>query len=99
MRPLVDGLEALLSDRELGAVLFISGVFDKYWSINLCQLLNELAAAHQDKPLVCCIYGPSGDEDIKELQNTGKVVAFPTPERAIRALAGLSEYSQLRSRL
>lgn len=67
MRPLVDGLEALLSDRELGAVLFISGVFDKNWSINLCQLLNELAAAHQDKPLVCCIYGPRGDEDIKEL--------------------------------
>lgn len=99
MKPMIDGLEALLSDRELGAVIFISGVFDRNWSINLCQILNELAAAHQDKPLVCCIYGPRGDEDIKELQNTGKVVAFPTPERAIRALAGLSEYSQLRRRL
>jgi len=99
IKPLVDGLKALLADHELGAVLFIGAAFDEGWGINLCQLLSELAAAHQDKPLACCIYGPYADQAIKELQDTGKAVGFPTPERAIRALARLNEYSQLRSRL
>ncbi|MCX6009130.1 MAG: CoA-binding protein [Chloroflexi bacterium] len=96
---LIDGLEALLADHELGAVLFIGAAFDEKWGTGLCQLLSELAAAHQDKPLTCCIYGPSAEQAIKEMQDTGKVVGFHTPERAIKALARLNEYSRLRSGL
>ena len=96
MKPLIDGLEALLSDEQLGAVLFIGGAFDEKWATRLCQLLTELAVDHQDKPVACCIYGPYGDEAIRQLQDAGKAVGFPTPERAIRALARLKEYSQLR---
>ena len=99
MKPLIDGLEAFLADHELGAVLFIGAAFDEKWGTGLCHLLSELAAAHQDKPLVCCIYGPYAEQDIKEMQDAGKVVGFPTPERAIKALARLNEYSRLRSRL
>ena len=99
IKPLIDGLETLLSDHELGAVLLICGAFDRKFGTELCQLLNELAAAHQDKPLACCLYGPYGDEVIKELQDAGKVAGFPTPERAIRALARLNEYSQFRRSL
>ena len=94
MRPLRDGLEVLLSDTQLGALLFINAAFDEKWATGICQLLNESAAAHQDKPVACCIYGPYGNEAIKELQDTGMVAAFPTPERAVRALARLNEYSQ-----
>ena len=96
VKPMVDGLEALLSDDALGAVLYIGAAFDDKWATSLCQLLIGLAAAHQDKPLTCCIYGPYGDEAIKVLQESGKVVGFRTPERAIRALARLSQYSRLR---
>ena len=96
MKPLIDGLEALLSDEQLGAALFIGGAFDEKWATRLCQLLTELAVDHQDKPVACCIYGPYGDEAIRQLQDAGKAVGFPTPERAIRALARLKEYSQLR---
>ncbi|MCK4331320.1 MAG: hypothetical protein KAW81_02080, partial [Dehalococcoidia bacterium] len=96
MKPLIDGLEGLLSDEQLGAVLFIGGAFNEEWATRLCQLLTELAADHQDKPVACCIYGPYGDEAIWQLQDAGKAVGFPTPERAIRALARLKEYSQLR---
>jgi len=96
MKPLADGLESLLSDDQVGGVLFIGAAFDEKWSIGLCQLLTELATAHQDKPLACCIYGPCGNQAIGELQNSGRVAGFPTPERAVRALARLSEYSQLR---
>ncbi len=99
IKPLIDGLEVLLSDPEIGAVLFIGAAFDEKWGAGLCQLLNELAAAHQDKPLACCIYGPYTNETIKELQDAGEVVGFTTPERAIRALTRLNEYSQLRRRL
>jgi acyl-CoA synthetase (NDP forming) len=96
---MVDGLEALLADHELGAVFFIGAAFDESWATNLCKFLTELAAAHQDKPLVCSIYGPSAGQTINEMQDAGKVVGFPTPERAIRALARLNEYSRLRSGL
>ncbi len=96
MKPLIDGLNALLSDEHLGAVLFLGATFNEKWSTALCQLLNEAAADHQDKPLACCLWGPCGDKAIRELGDAGKVVGFPTPERAIRALARLKEYSQLR---
>src|SRR4030043_199896 len=93
---LIDGLENLLADHELGAVFFIGAAFDERWATDLCKLLTELAAAHQDKPLMCSIYGPSAGQAINEMQEAGKVVGFPTPERAIRALARLNEYSRLR---
>ena len=96
MKPMINGLDALLSDEQLGAVLFICGAFNEKWSTELGQLLTELAADHRDKAVACCIYGPYGDEAIRELQDAGKAVGFPTPERAIRALAQLKEYSQLR---
>jgi acyl-CoA synthetase (NDP forming) len=96
---LIDGLETLLNDHELGAVFFIGAAFDERWATDLCKLLTELAAAHPDKPLVCSIYGPSAGQAINEMQDAGKVVGFPTPERAIRALARLNEYSRLRNGL
>jgi acetyltransferase len=99
IKPLIDGLKVLLSDPQIGAVLFIGAAFDEKWGAGLYQLLNELAATYQDKPLACCIYGPYANETIKELQDAGKVVGFPTPERAIRALSRLNKYSQLRRRL
>ncbi|MFC2050289.1 CoA-binding protein [Chloroflexota bacterium] len=96
---LIDGLEVLLGDPELGAVLVICAAFDENWATDLCQLLTKVAAVHQDKPLACCIYGPCAAQAINEMQDAGKVAGFPTPERAIRALARLNEYSRLRSSL
>lgn len=97
--PLVDGLNTLLSDPQLGAVIFIGAAFDDKWASGLPLFLTDLAVRHPDKPFACCIYGPNGDDAIKGLQEAGKVAAYPTPERAIRALARIYEYSQLRGRL
>jgi acyl-CoA synthetase (NDP forming) len=97
--PLVEGLNTLLSDWQLGAVVFIGAAFDEKWAVSLTQFLTDLANQHPDKALVCCLYGPYGDEAIKKLQEAGRVVAYPTPERAIRALARVYEYSLLRGRL
>ncbi|MBM3148794.1 MAG: hypothetical protein FJ008_02700 [Chloroflexi bacterium] len=97
--PLIDSLNTLLSDPQLGAVIFIGAAFDEKWATGLPQFLTDLAVRHPDKPFACCIYGPNGDDAIKGLQEAGKIAAYPTPERAIRALARIYEYSQLRSRL
>ncbi len=78
-KPLKAGLEILLSDKEMGAVVFIGAASDKRRSTSFCQLISDLAVKHQDKPLVACIFGPYGDEIINKLQETGKVVGFPTP--------------------
>jgi acetyltransferase len=94
-----DGLEVLLGNYELGAVLVICAAFDEKWATDLCQLLTEVAAVHQDKPLACCVYGPCAAQAINEMQDAGRVAGFPTPERAIRTLARLNEYSQSRSGL
>jgi len=98
-KPLTDGLEALLGDHELGAVLFIGAAITEKWGASFCQVLNELASVHQDKPLVCSINGPYAGQVIQHMHDAGKVVGFQTPARAINALARLNEYSRLRSRL
>jgi len=97
--PLVNGLNTLLSDTQLGAVIFIGAAFDEKWATGLPQFLTDLAARHPDKPFACCIYGPNGDDAIKGLQEAGKIAAYPTPERALKALDKVYQYSQLRSRL
>jgi acyl-CoA synthetase (NDP forming) len=99
VEPLVDGLNTLLSDPQLGAAIFIGAAFDAQWASGLPRFLTDLATRHPDKPFACCIYGPNGDDAIKGLQEAGKVAGYPTPERAIRALARVYEYSQLSSRL
>lgn len=99
LRPLIDGLKILLSDSDIGAVLFIGAAFDEKWGSGICQLLTELATAYENKPLVCCIYGPYAAETVERLQSEGKVVGFATPERAMRALIRLYEYSELRKGL
>jgi len=94
-----ESLEILLADKQLDAVAFIGGSFYKEYTNELCPLLNEIATTYQTKPFVCSLYGPYANEAIKELHNGGKIAAFPTPERAIRALARLNEYSLFRKRL
>lgn len=94
-KPLRLCLETLLSDPQLGGVLFLSPIFDKKWLADYSELLNEIAAHHPCKPFVCALWGPYGDTAIKRLQDQGRIVAFSTPERAIRALSRLAEYVQL----
>ena len=94
-----ESLEILLSDNQLDAVALIGGAFYKEYAAELCPLLNELATKYQSKPFVCSLYGPYGNEAITELHTGGKIAAFPTPERAMRALARLNEYSLFRKGL
>ncbi len=54
----------------------------------------------QKKPLISCILSPPGiwDEQVKDLENAGALVNYPTPERAAQAMTNLWKYRQLQSR-
>jgi len=95
-KPLIFCLDTLLSDPELGAVLFLCPIFDEAWLNEYSEVLNGVAERYPGKPFVCALWGPYGDVAIKRLQDQGRIVAFPTPERAIKALSRLAEYSQQR---
>jgi acyl-CoA synthetase (NDP forming) len=48
---------------------------------------------------VAALTGPCSFELVQELQDEGRILAFPAPERAIRALARLHQYSESRLRI
>jgi len=98
VRTLSDILEILLCDEEFGALLFIQIIPDAATSIGIKGLLNNLITQYPSRPLVATLTGPCSFDLVKELQSEGIVLAFTTPERAIRALARVHQYNQYRSR-
>jgi acyl-CoA synthetase (NDP forming) len=97
-RTLSDILEILLSDREFGGLLFIQIIPSPAMSGQIKGLLNSLAAKYPFRPLVAALTGPCSFDLVRELQNEGRVLAYPTPEQAIRALARVYQYAQFRAR-
>ncbi|MFA5077856.1 MAG: CoA-binding protein [Dehalococcoidia bacterium] len=91
-------MEILLADRAYGGWIFIQIVQDMRKGGHTRDLLKGMAARHPDKPLVGVLTGPHGSDVAGELQENG-VLAFPTPERASRALARLYRYYLRRSAL
>jgi len=97
-RAIEDIMEILLEDQTFGGWMFIQIVPNSMVSSQTRVILNGLISRHPDKALVCVLTGPHGSEIIRELQEDG-ILAFPTPERASRALACLYRYYLRRSAL
>jgi len=93
---LTEGIDAVLSDYEVDAAFLIWAVPNRQTCTHLCHILTKLAEAHQDKPLACCLVGACVEEAKHMLEATGKIIVFYTPDRAIRALARLAQYSAFR---
>lgn len=55
----------------------------------------------QRKPVISCLMGPPGiwEDEVLDLEQTGALVNFPTPERAAGALAALHRSALLRDRV
>jgi acyl-CoA synthetase (NDP forming) len=87
-------LEALFSDPAVDAVLCICGISESAVCDRFRQYAERLTRDYPDKPLVWYIYGPLANEARSELEDTGKTQVFSSPDRAIRALAHLADYSQ-----
>jgi len=92
-------VRAVLDDGNVDATL----LFMMFASANvdaverMSDLLKDWA---QKKPLISCILSPPGiwDQQVKDLENAGALVNYPTPERAAEAMANLWKYRQLQSK-
>ena len=93
-------VEAVMQDSNVQAIL----LFMMFASANLdaiermAELLKNWA---QKKPLISCFLSPPGiwDDQIRELEDSGALVNFPTPERAANAMAALCQYGKVARRL
>lgn len=99
LKGLREGFKILLPDPQIDGILFIGGAFSKRFCTELCKVLEDQADMQPDKPLVCYLYGPYANEAREQLKQSGKTMALPTPDRAIRVLARLCQYSDFRRRL
>ena len=93
-RTLSDILEILLSDEEFGALLFIQIIPSPAMSREIKGILDILVAKYPSRPLVAALTGPCSFELVRELQSEGRALAFTAPERAMRALGRLHQYSE-----
>ena len=86
-------LKTLLDDPGVDAVLGIFGAFTPSAGLEYYQITEKAIAYHPGKPIVFYFYGAFGAEAWREFQSKENTVAFPSPDRAARALAHLADYS------
>ena len=96
---LIEGIDTILSDRQVDAVLYIGAIWSRESCSEFYELFSKQAEAHPDKPFVCYLYGSHAAEVTDKLHESSRAMAFLTPERAIRTLAHLADYSTFRNRL
>lgn len=87
-------LEALLGDENADALLAIIPDFVEMFGEqgDICSQLRELVNTYRDRPLVFSALGAPGRFVARLEQNN--MLVFPSPERAVRALARLCTFSQ-----
>ena len=88
---IAEGICALIND--VDAVLFMLNAACQQWRDEHCQLMTELANSYPDKPLVSHSWGPMADEIAEKVEKAGKTITLSSPDRAIRALSHLADYS------
>ena len=93
---LSDSINAALDDDEVDATVFMWGIPNQDACTRLYHILTEAVESHPGKTLVCCLLGEYAEKTRNMLYEKGKVMAFGTPHRAIRALAHLARYSAFR---
>jgi acetyltransferase len=87
-------LQSILDEQDVDGLLFISGVIEKGKAWDPSPAAIETAEMYKDKPVVFWCYGHYAQEVITKLERTGKILAYPSVERAVRVLSQLAEYSQ-----
>lgn len=92
-------VRAVLEDDHVDSIL----LFMMFASANVDaveRMSDLLRGWAQKKPLISCILSPPGiwNEQVKDLENAGALVNYPTPERAAEAMANLWKYRELRAK-
>lgn len=90
-------LLTVLDDPNVDAVVCITSSFlaaDEDF-LDITALIREAAASGSGKPVVAWTYGKRLQDYARELEKEHNVLAFPTLERAVRALSALYRYHHL----
>ena len=82
-----EALAALLEDEKVDAILCISG-------IPTLKAIQQVAGG-KPKPVITWVTGEWDENLLLKVKETGYRAIYPTPQRAIRALAALREYGSL----
>jgi acyl-CoA synthetase (NDP forming) len=89
-------VKAILGDPGVDAVLGIFGAFGPSVGAAYYQVAEKAAMSYPDKPFVFYFYGPFVAEAMGEFQAKDGTMIFPSPNRAVRALGHLADYSEFR---
>ena len=89
-------VESLFSGSAVDAVLCICAIWAEADCTEFCQIVEELTQSYPNKLLVYYLYGPRAVEARARLEERTKTLTFASPDRAVRALWHLANYSDLR---
>ena len=85
-------LEALLGDDGVDAVLYMTTELEGEPSLDVADAIFEVAGRFPSKPIVRWRYSPHINQASVRLEQSGRVLAYPSCERAVRSLAALAAY-------
>lgn len=90
-------MQVVLEDEDIHAVLILM-MFASANRAAISGMAPVLREWGQQKPVISCLVAPTGiwDNEVLDLERSGALVNFPTPERAARALAALHRAARLR---
>lgn len=87
----MDIFNIVVDDPNVDALLAIGGAFP-IPALDVTPFLKATAEARRDKPIVWWVYGANAATVARAAEESRHTAVYPSPERAIRALARLSEY-------
>jgi len=84
-------LEAFLADGNVHGVIIIFAAFSSQFPIfplgDIFQITDKFA-----KPVVCWLYGTEPEQLAGMIEQEGRIVVYPTLDRAMKALSRLNDY-------
>jgi len=92
-------LRLVMNDPNVHAAMAVIGAFDPHMGEEHVEMIEEMARDHPEKPFVYFMYGPEFQAVRETVEATGTTLAFPTPERAFRALMHLKRHRDFLGRL
>jgi len=88
-------LEALIEDENVDAVACLCIAVNYGWGqFNIPGVIKDVAKK-SDKPIIAWFFGPDMEEERTKVEMGGNVVAYPTVDRGMRALAALHSYAAI----
>ena len=82
-------LRHVLADPGVHAAMAVISAYQPRLGEEHIPMIREVTREFPDKPFVYFMYGLHFDEVRRSLESTGTTLAFPSPERAVRALMHL----------